>query len=84
MRRNLRVAAAVLAIPGLAVWFALGANRGWTKTTHTRLAKDPVTEIDYPVVEKQFSPGIELLGIELLAAAALVGLSFTIKKQNQL
>jgi hypothetical protein len=80
----LRVIAALLAILCLAVWIALGANRGWTKTTRTRMEKDPVTEIEYPVIEKHFSPGIEVLGIGLLASVALAGLSFTIKKSKQL
>ena len=84
MRRILRVIAALLAILCLAVWIALGANRGWTKTTSTRMEKDPVTEIEYPVIAKHFSPGIEVLGIGLLASVALVGLSFTIKKCKQL
>ena len=79
MRRNLRVAATVLAIACAAVWFALGANRGWTKTTRTEMKKDPVTDIDYPVVEKHFSPGVEALGAGLLLSAVLAGASFAFK-----
>jgi hypothetical protein len=80
----LRVIAALLAILFLTLWLALGANRGWTKTTRTRMSKDPVTELDYPMIEKHFSPGIEVLGFGLLACAALAGLSFTIQKRKQL
>ena len=79
MRRKLRVAATVIGLACIALWLALGANRGWTKTTRTEMKKDPVTEIDYPVIEKQFSPGVEALGIGLIVSAALAGLSFAFK-----
>jgi hypothetical protein len=75
----LRVTAALLAVICVAGWLALGANRGWTKTTRTRMEKDPVTEIEYPAVEKHFSPGVELLGAGLLLSAALAGASFVFK-----
>jgi hypothetical protein len=73
------VAATVLGISCVALWLALGANRGWTKTTTTQMKKDPVTEIDYPVITKHFSPGVDALGVGLLFAAALSGLSFAFK-----
>ena len=79
MRRTLRVVAVLLGVICVAVWLALGANRGWTKTTRTRMEKDPVTEIDYPAVEKRFSPGVEALGAGLLLSAALAGISFAFK-----
>ncbi len=79
MRRNLRLAAAVLGAVSVAVWLALGANRGWTKTTKTELKKDPVTEIEFPVIIKQFSPGVEALAAGILLAAALAVLSFAFK-----
>lgn len=63
----------------LALWIALGANRGWTKTTHTRMEKDPVTEIEYPIVAKHFSPGVDVLGAGLLFSAVLAGISFAFK-----
>ena len=79
MRRILRVAALLLGISCVALWLVLGANRGWTKTTTTQMKKDPVTEIDYPVITKQFSPGVEALGAGLIFSAALAGLSFAFK-----
>ena len=75
MRTTLRVLAALLAVGCVAAWLSLGANRGWTRTSHTRMEKDPVTEIEFPVVEKRFSPGIEVLGAGLLGAAALAAFS---------
>jgi len=63
------------------VWVAFGANRGWTKTTHTHLEKDPVTEIEYPIVEKRFSPGVEMLAAGLLVSAALASISLFIRSK---
>jgi hypothetical protein len=64
----------------LIVWLALGANRGWTKTTRTRMEKDPLADgMEYPVVEKHLSPGVELPGVGLLVALALAGISFAFK-----
>jgi len=79
VRRNLRVVALLLGLTSIALWLALGANRGWTKTTRTEMKKDPITEIDYPVIEKDFSPGVEALGAGLMISAAVAGLSFAFK-----
>ena len=61
-------------------WLALGANRGWTKTTVTRWQKDPVTEIDGPVVEKKFVPGVDVLAVGLAGALALFIVSLFVSK----
>ena len=68
----------------MAGWLALGANRGWTKTTVTRWQKDPVTEIDGPVVEKKFVPGIDLLVVCLTGALTLfIASLFVSKTENK-
>ena len=79
MRRNLRLVAAVCGVFSVVMWLALGANRGWTKTTRTHTEKDLVTDLPYPVIEKYFSPGVELLAAGLLVSAALAGISFAFK-----
>lgn len=80
VRRNLRLAAVVLGAVCVVLWLALGANRGWTKTTKTRWEKDPTADnMDVPIIEKHFSPGVDALGVGLLFAAALTGLSFAFK-----
>lgn len=82
MRHKLRLAAALLPVVCVAAWILLGANRGWTKTTRTRFEKDPVADdMLYPVIEKHFSPGLDLLGTGLLVSAALAGLSFTFQQK---
>ena len=71
MRKILQGTALGLAAAALGGWLALGAHRGWTKTTVTRWQRDPVTEIDGPVVEKKFVPGVDLLAVGLVGALAL-------------
>jgi hypothetical protein len=84
MRRILRVCAIVLAAFSLLLWLLLGANRGWTKTTRTRWQRDPVTEIDGPVIEKAFLPGVDFLAAGLSGALALfVASLFASKTKNK-
>ena len=80
MRRILQRIAFALAAAAVIGWLALGANRGWTKTTVTRWQKDPVTEIDGPVVEKKFVPGLDLLAVFLTGALALFIASLFVSK----
>ena len=82
MRRILQRIAFALAAAAVVGWLALGANRGWTKTTVTRWEKDPVTEIDGPVVEKKFVPGIDLLALCLAGALALFGVSLFVSRNK--
>ena len=80
MRQKLRIAAALLAVLCVAGWLALGANRGWTKTSRTRIEKDPTADdMTYPVTEKHFSPGLDALGVAFILSAALAGISFAFK-----
>ena len=53
---------------------------GWTKTSVTRWQKDPVTEIDGPVIEKKFVPGIDLLALCLAGALALFVVSLFVSR----
>lgn len=80
MRRILQWVAFGLAAAAVVGWLALGANRGWTKTTVTRWQKDPVTEIDGPVVEKKFVPGVDVLAVGLAGALALFIVSLFVSK----
>ncbi len=64
-----------LALVGLLLWLAFGANRGWTKTTIDRGQTDPVTGLEYPVRQQRFVPGIDLLGLCWMVAALLFGVS---------
>ena len=77
----MRLVAVLLAISCVSAWFFLGANRGWTRNSETRMEKDPVTEIEFPIVEKRFSPGLELLAGGLFVAAALAAASMFVRSK---
>ena len=64
----------------VASWLAFGENRIWTQTTVTRWQKDPVTEIDGPVIEKEFVPGLDLVALCLTGALALFIVSLFVSK----
>ena len=83
MRRILQWLALGIAAAAVVGWLALGANRGWTKTTVTRWQKDPVTEIDGPVIEKKFVPGIDLLVVCLAGGLALFAVSLFVSKTKK-
>jgi hypothetical protein len=83
VRSLLQWAALGLASLAVAGWLALGANRGWTKTTITRWQKDPVTEIEGPVVEKKFVPGLDLLAVGLASALTLFVVSQFVSKTKK-
>ena len=82
MRKALQRIALGLAVALAAWWLLTGAHRGWTKTTVTRWQKDPVTDIEGPVIEKRFVPGLDLLALGLAGAAALYLASFFVAKSG--
>lgn len=83
MRRFTQILALVVFLGALALWALKGADMGWTKTTENRMELDPVTEIEYPVIEDRFVPGVDFLAGAFLCAAVLFGVSFVFgRKQN--
>jgi hypothetical protein len=78
MRKTFQRIAAGSALLCLLVWLALGPNLGWTKTSVVRWEHDPITELDGPVIEDRFIPGVELLAAALFGAAVLFGASLFI------
>jgi hypothetical protein len=82
MKRSLRLLAAALAALALVGWLALGANRGWTRTSIPVKTTDPVTGIEGIEYQKRFVPGLELLGVSLLGAGLLTGVSFLFRNQQ--
>ncbi|EEF58167.1 hypothetical protein [Pedosphaera parvula] len=84
MRTKLRVFALILTLIILAFWFFGGPNLGWTKTSVAHKEKDPVTELEKIVYEKQFVPGMDFLFGGLAFAAVLSASSFFFKKKPAL
>jgi hypothetical protein len=82
MKTMVRTLALAAAFGCFVLWLAAGANRGWTKTSVPVKQLDAVTGLEAVTYERRFVPGVDLLGAGLLAAAALIGLSFLIRSQS--
>ncbi len=82
MRRTLRILALGLALTAVLAWLALGANRGWTRTSVPVKTIDEVTGIEGIEYHKKFVPGLELLAGALVGAAALGGASLFFRNQQ--
>ena len=83
MRNLVRILAAVLALVGLAVWLAGGANRGWTKNRVEKRTVDEVTGIEGITYEDRFVPGVDLLAGTLVGAGVLAGVSLLFRKKDK-
>jgi hypothetical protein len=82
MKRTLRVLALVLAVLAALAWLALGANRGWTRTSVPVRTVDEVTGIEGIQYRNQFVPGVDLLGGALLGAGLLASASLFFRNQQ--
>ena len=82
MKRTLQILALVVAAVAVISWLALGANRGWTRTSVPVKSVDAVTGIEGIEYRKQFVPGVDLLGCALIGAAMLSGASFLFRQQQ--
>lgn len=76
MRRTIRIGSLVFAVVAVSGWLWLGANRGWTKNSVTTFQTDEVTGIEAPVIEARFVPGVDLLGLSLLAVGVVFAVTF--------
>ena len=82
MKRTFRILSLILAVGAVIAWFALGANRGWTRTSFAVKSVDEVTGIEGIQYQKEFAPGLELMGGALLGAALLAGASLLFHNQQ--
>ena len=83
MKKTLQVIAIVLALGIVASWAALGANRGWTKTSREVRQLDEVTGIEGITNVRTFLPGVDYLGAGLVVAAGVAGVSLFFRRPNQ-
>ncbi len=77
----LRWTALLLLLGSLGAWGLGGANRGWTRTESTTIARDEITGLDYPVTTRAFQPGVDLLGAALGLAAVLGAVSWKLSRK---
>lgn len=80
---SLRVAAAGVLLAVLALWVATGAHRGWTQTSKVTMQHDEITGIDFPVREKAFVAGVEVLAVGVAAAGAFAAASLVAQRRRQ-
>lgn len=83
MKRALRILAAVLVLGAVAFWAAAGANRGWTKTRVPRKVVDTVTGLEGVQWQDQFVPGVDFLGVAVLGAGILAGISILVPAKSK-
>jgi hypothetical protein len=72
---GLRLTSAAVLLAVLGLWVGTGAHPGWTQTSKVTTQHDEITGIDYPVREKTFVAGVEILAAGLAVVAALAGAS---------
>lgn len=78
----LRVAAATALLAVLGLWIATGAHRGWTQTSKVVMRHDEITGIDFPVREKTFVAGVEVLALGAAAAGAFAAASVFARRRR--
>jgi hypothetical protein len=82
MHRILRLLAFGIALGAVAWWLAAGANRGWTKTSVPIKTMDEVTGIEAIAYEQRFVPGVDFLGVALLGAGIVAGVSYLAQRKH--
>lgn len=82
LTRSLRVAAAATLLAVLGLWAGTGAHVGWTQTSKVVFQRDEITGIDFPVREKTFVAGVEVLAVGVAAAGAFAGAAFIVSRRR--
>jgi hypothetical protein len=82
MKIPLRIFAAILILAAVAYWLAAGADPGWTKTSLPIKTVDQVTGLEHIEWQQKFVPGVDFLGVALVAAAALAGASLFLSNKK--
>jgi hypothetical protein len=81
MRTTFRWIALAAGVGTVGAWLALGANRGWTRTSVPQRIVDQVTGLEGLEYHKQFVPGVDFLAVGLFGALVVGGVSFVFRKQ---
>jgi len=81
MKRTLEILALAIVVATGILWFATGANRGWTKTSVEVKTLDEVTGIEEIKYRERFVPGVDFVGAALLGAGLLAGASLLFRNK---
>lgn len=82
MKKILRTFAVVILVMSVFLWIDAGMNRGWTKTSVPKKTVDEVTGIEGISYESRFVPGLDFLGLAVLGAGILTGISFLCRSKT--
>lgn len=80
MARLLQILGLLGAVAIIALWFALGADTGWSKTKIAVREIDPVTEIETTLHRDGFVPGVDFLAAGLGGSALLFGVGLFLSR----
>ena len=81
MKRTLQILALALVVVAGILWFATGANKGWTKTSVEVITVDEVTGIEGRDYRERFVPGVDFVGVALVGAGLLAGASLLFRNK---
>lgn len=78
MKMVVRGFAVLILVVTVAIWAAMGASAGWTKTSVEVREEDPVTGIEGVTYRDQFVPGVEFLAVGVLGAGLIFAFTLLI------
>ena len=81
MRQFIRLIALSILLATTLFWLTQGAHREWSQLYTTRTEIDPATQIEYEVREDHYVPGLDFLGLSVLASFLVFSTSFAFRRR---
>lgn len=81
MRQFIRLIALSILLATTLFWLTQGAHREWSQHYTTRTEIDPATQIEYEVREDHYVPGLDFLGLSVLASFLIFSTSFAFRRR---
>lgn len=75
--------AGLIAVLNVVFWFFGGMHLGWTRSNETRMEIDPVTTLEYPIIEKRFTPGIDFLVLGMMTSGFFSVVGYFVKPKQR-
>lgn len=81
MRQFIRLIALSVLLATTLFWLTQGAHREWSQLYTSRTEIDPATQIEYEVREDHYVPGLDFLGLSVLASFLIFSTSFAFRRR---
>ena len=81
MRQFIRLIALSILLATTLFWLTQGAHREWSQRDTTRTEIDPATQIEYEVREDHYVPGLDFIGLSVLASFLIFSTSFAFRRR---